>query len=218
MACRGPTPVSPPRALTIGLAAGLSTWLLGSEILTLTGIMTTFGAVVATVSVIAVSCVLIAWPGRTGLRPLAGRAVGAELAIAAVASIVVALPLLVMIFGRLDTLNGPTPWYYLDLARAIASEHGMPAHSHEWTMQVSFLADYPAFSSGTALLLVVGDADSLAGAQVVRVLTVVMVGAAAYLFARVVGAERSAAAVSIVLLFVSVTFVGKLASYRPEAT
>ena len=56
----------------------------------------------------------------------------------------------------------------------------------------------------------------LAAAQTVRMVTLVAVGAGAYLFARAFGAARSAAAVSIVVLFVSTTYVGKVASYRPE--
>ncbi len=101
---------------------------------------------------------------------------------------------------------------------AVAHVHGVPASSPEWATHLPFLDDYPAFTSGTALLLAVGGTKSMVAAQAVRIVTLVAVGAGAYLFARVVGATRAAAAVSLIVLFASTTYVGKLVSYRPEAT
>ena len=52
--------------------------------------------------------------------------------------------------------------------------------------------------------------------QVVRLVTLLAVGASAYLFARAVGAARSAAAVSVVVLFVGTTYAGKLGVVPPR--
>ncbi len=216
--CRDPKPVTPVRALTIGLASGLTVWFLGSELLARVSLMSTAGAVVATVVVGVASLVVIIGPGRPGLRTLRSEPVLVELTVMLVAAVAVALPLLALVAKRTDSLNGPTPWYYLDLARAVIHTHGVPATSPEWATHLPFLDDYPAFTSGTALLLAVGGAKSMAAAQAVRILTLVAIGAGAYLFARALGAARSAAAVSLVVLFVGTTYVGKLASYRPEAS
>jgi hypothetical protein len=216
--CRGREPVAPVRVLTVAGASGLSVWFLGSEVLARLNVMTTTGAVAATVVVGVASLVVLLGPGRRGLRTIAAEPVLGELAVMLVAAVLVAIPMLLLVTKRLDTLNGPTPWYYLDLARAVVHAHGVPATSPEWATRLPFLDDYPAFTSGTALLLSVGGVKSMAAAQVVRMLTLVGVGAAAYLFARAVGATRAAAAVSLVALIVSTTYVGKIASYRPEAT
>ena len=216
--CREASPVAPVRVLTVGVASGLSVWFLGSEFLARLDLMTTTGAVVATAVVGVASLVVALGPGRPGLRTLRREPLLLELVVMLAASVVVALPLLIIIAGRTDTLNGPTPWYYLDLAWAVAHVHGVPASSPEWATHLPFLDDYPAFTSGTALLLAVGGTKSMVAAQAVRIVTLVAVGAGAYLFARAVGATRAAAAVSLIVLFASTTYVGKLVSYRPEAT
>jgi hypothetical protein len=214
---RGSEPVQPVRVLSVALSSGLVVWFLGSEALARLNLMSSTGAVAATVVVAVASLGVIGGPGRPGLKLLRREPVLVELAVMLVASVVVALPLLVLVARRTDSLTGPTPWYYLDLARSVIQHHGVPATSPEWATRLPFLDDYPAFTSGTALLLAVGGVKSMAAAQAVRMLTLVAVGAGAYLFARAFGAARSAAAVSIVVLFVSTTYVGKLASYRPEA-
>jgi hypothetical protein len=218
MVCRARSPISPVRVLTVAIATGLSVWFLGCELLARLDLMTTTGAVVATAVVGVASLVVALGPGRHGLRTLRSEPVLVELVVMLVGAVLVALPLLILIAGRTDTLNGPTPWYYLDLARSVAQVHGVPARSPEWATHLPFLDDYPAFTSGTALLLAVGGAKSMVAAQAIRIVTLVAVGAAAYLFARAVGATRAAAAVSLLVLFASTTYIGKLASYRPEAT
>ena len=174
--CRTTSPVSPVRVLTIAIASGLSVWFLGSELLARLDLMTTTGAVVGTAVVGVASLVVALGPGRAGLRVLRSEPVLVELVVMLVATVVVAFPLLLLVAGRMDTLNGTTPWYYLDLARSVAHVHGVPATSPEWATHLPFLDDYPAFTSGTALLLAVGGTKSMVAAQAVRIVTLVAVG------------------------------------------
>jgi hypothetical protein len=215
---RGEHPAAPVRALTVGLATGLSVWFLGSELLARLDLLSTTGAVVATSAVGAVALVVIAGPGRRGLAALRRAPLLPELGVMVLGSVLAAAPLVILVVTRPDSLSGPTPWYYLGLARAVVHAHGLPSESIEWVSRIPFLDDYPGFTAGTALLLSVGGAKSMAAAQAVRLLTLVAVGASAYLFARAAGAARSAAAVTLVVLFVGTTYAGKLASYRPEAS
>ena len=107
--------------------------------------------------------------------------------------------MIALVLTRRDSLSGPTPWYYLGLARSVVHAHGFPSVSAEWATHLPFLDDYPGFTAGTALLLAVGGTKSMVAVQVVRLVTLVAVGASAYLFARALGAARSAAAVTLVL-------------------
>src|SRR5664279_6157143 len=108
--CRDPKPVAPVRVLTIAMASGLTVWFLGSELLARANIMSTTGAVVTTVVVGVVSLVVIVGPGRPGLKTLRREPVLVELAVMLVAAVAVALPLLVLVAKRTDSLSGPTPW------------------------------------------------------------------------------------------------------------
>jgi hypothetical protein len=218
MVCRDDRPTSPVRVLTLAMAGGLSVWFLGSELLARLGALSASGAVIATALVGAASLAVMLGPGRPGFATLRSGPVLTELVVLIGAALVASAPLIVLIVTRRDSVSGSTPWYYLDLARAVAQTHGIPRHSVEWATRVPFLDDYPGFTSATALLLAVGGAKSMAAIQAVRLVTLLAVGGSAYLFARVVGATRAAAAVSVVVLFVGATYVGKLASYRPEAT
>ncbi|MGZ6995020.1 MAG: hypothetical protein ACXVIM_07385 [Acidimicrobiia bacterium] len=218
LVCRDRRPVSPVRALTVGMASGFSAWFLGSELLARLDLMTTTGVVVATTVVGVISLVVIVGPGRRGLKKFWRAPMLIELGVMVGAAVVVAVPLIVLVLARRDSLSGPTPWYYLGLARSVVHAHGFPSVSAEWATHLPFLDDYPGFTAGTALLLAVGGTKSMVAVQVVRLLTLVAVGASAYLFARALGAARSAAAVTLVLIFVSTTLAAKLASYRPEAT
>jgi hypothetical protein len=218
MVCRAERSPSAVRVLTVAMAGGLSVWFLGSELLARLGVLSTAGAVTGTAIVGVLSLAVMLGPGRRGFAKLWCAPVLAELGVLVGATMVAAAPLIVLILTRRDSVSGSTPWYYLDLARAVAQTHGVPAHSIEWATRIPFLDDYPGYSSATALLMAVGGSKSMAAIQAVRLITLLAVGGSAYLFARTMGAARSAAAVSVGILFVGTTYVGKLASYRPEAT
>ncbi|MGZ6945003.1 MAG: hypothetical protein ACXVJQ_12420, partial [Acidimicrobiia bacterium] len=58
LVCRDRRPVSPVRALTVGMASGFSAWFLGSELLARLDLMTTTGVVVAPTGVGVISRVV----------------------------------------------------------------------------------------------------------------------------------------------------------------
>src|SRR4029077_9724516 len=103
---------------------------------------------------------------------------------------------------RPDSVIGTTPWYYLQLARDVVAAHGVPGSSPEWATRLPFLDDYPGFTAGTAVLVSLGGAaKSLAAIQAVRIVAALLTGLAVYLFARVLGAGRSASSVAVLLFF-----------------
>ncbi len=119
--CRGPE-VGRHRCacLSVAMSSGLIVWFLGSELLARLDLMSTTGAVVATAVVAVMSLVVIVGPVAAGCSTLRSDPVLSELAImlrrvgrrgAAAAGRWSA--------KRTDSLSGPTPWYYLDLARAV---------------------------------------------------------------------------------------------------
>lgn len=219
LGCRGPGVDSARRFLTLALTSGLSVWFLGSEIIVRVDALTDAAIVTVGVGLALVSVVVLAGPGRSGLRALWSRDARLDAAFATGASFLASLPLLRLLADRRDSLLSATPWYYWRLARDVVAARGVPSISLEWASRLPFLDDYPGFTAGSAMLAVAsGRATSLAAMHVVRIVALLSTGIACYLFARSLDARRWPAALAVVLLMTSATFVLKLSSYRPEGT
>lgn len=212
-------PVSrrPGMVLARGLAVGLAAWLLTAGLLVRTVGISVTSTIVATVLLAVLSLVVLLVPAnrqvlRTARRDAAYLGSAAGLALLAWAP----LGLLVWAATSVGTLAS-TPWYYWGLARQILDTGHFPETSVEFGETVPFLADYPLFSSGTAMVM----APLPASAQpevlaAVVTLGVVVLGCAAALLARGWGAP---AALSLVAAPLAVTLgIGafRLLGYRPE--
>ena len=103
-----------------GVACGLTTWLLGSGLVTSTVGLSTSAAWVWCVAVGAASVVVLLVPAKP--RPLAraGGAVGSRLAETVGLTALVYLPIAFVVVRTSWSPLGSTPWYYYGLARQVA--------------------------------------------------------------------------------------------------
>jgi hypothetical protein len=216
---RHDTTSTPERFVGVALAAGLSTWLVTSEILTKVGALTAGPVVLATVAIAVASVVVIAGPGRPGFAILRSSAGLIALVVPPVVTAVAGAPLLRGVADRPQSLRQPTPWYYWRLVQETVAAHGVPASSAEWGTRVAFLDDYGAFTAGTGVLSVAGGSrTSLVAADVVQCLALLAAGVAVYVLTRAWGASRPASAVAIGGFLALDFYVSKLSSFRPEAS
>jgi hypothetical protein len=123
-----------------------------------------------------------------------------------------------IVLSRTDSLVGPTPWYYWQQSVAIAKSGHVPATSVEWGQSVRFFDYHLGFNSfSAALATATSSIDSLIAAQFIRVLVAFSAVMALWLFARVWGAPRYAAAAAAIAVPTVGILAFKLASYRPES-
>jgi hypothetical protein len=183
------------RFLGVALVAGLSVWLLGSELLVQADALREGPVVLIGVALAVVSLILLAGPGRAGIKVVLGANERVTLIVAPLIALLGGLPLLGQLVSNRDSFAQPTPWYYWQQVRDTVSAHGVPAWSYEWARRITFLDDYGAFTAGTGVLVVAARAvrrDSrrrrASGAHHRR-------GHRAFLLARCGQAARTAAAV-----------------------
>ncbi len=220
LACRrGEVGDTAERFLAVALVAGLSVWLLGSELVVKAEALREVPVVVIGLVLAVASLVVLVGPGRAGIRVVVGGRERASLLLAPAVALVAAIPLLGQLVTNRDSFAQPTPWYYWQQVRDTVAAHAVPMWSYEWARRVPFLDDYGAFTAGTGVLVVAaaGRASGLAAAQSVEAVTLVASGIALFLFARAWGATRTAAAGAVLLFFALDIYVSKLSSFRPEA-
>jgi len=142
----------------------------------------------------------------------------ATLGLLLLVGILTAIPALVAVVARPDSLSGSTPWYYWWLAKQAAVAGRIPSTSVEWGTVVPFLDDYPAFTGATAVLTnMMGRPELLHAAQLVRILSPALLGIGVYSLARSWGATRLAALAAVAGVASTQIFAIKTLSYRPEA-
>lgn len=208
------------RFLAVALVAGLSVWLLGSELLVQADALREVPVVVIGVVLAVISLVVLVGPGRAGIKLVLRANERVTFLLAPAVALLAGLPLLGHLATNRDSFAQPTPWYYWQQVRDTVAAHGVPAWSFEWARRVPFLDDYGAFTAGTGVLVVAasGRASGLAAAQSVEALTIIASGIAVFLLARTWGATRPAAAGAVLLFFALDIYVSKLSSFRPEAS
>lgn len=122
-----------------------------------------------------------------------------------------------IVLSRTDSLVGPTSWYYWQQSVAIAKAGRIPATSLEWGQQVRFFDYHLGFNSlSAAIVAATSSVDSLVGAQLVRALVACSAVVGMWLFARVWGAPRYAAAAAAIAVPTVAIFAVKLTHYAPE--
>lgn len=123
-----------------------------------------------------------------------------------------------MVLVRMDSLQGPTPWYYWQTSAAIARAGGIPSNAHEWGTVFPFFDYHLGFNAlGAGVATATGSVSSLFGAQLLRMVAIVGAVLGVWILARVWGAPRYAAAAAAVAFPCVAIFSVKIASYRPEA-
>jgi hypothetical protein len=122
-----------------------------------------------------------------------------------------------LVVDRMDSLPAPTPWYYWQQSLAIARAGDVPSLSREWGTAVGFFDYHLGFNAASAAIArATYSLDSLFGAQLLRILIACSAVVGLWLFARVWGAPRYAAAAAAVAVPCVSIFAIKLSSYRPE--
>ena len=213
----GPQPSRPGMLLARGLASGMAAWLLTAGVLVRTVGISATSVVVAAALLAVLSLVVLLLPAsREVLRTARGEA--AYLGGAAGLALLAWSPigLLVWAASSAGTLAS-TPWYYWGLARQILATGRFPETSVEFGEAVPFLADYPLFSAGTAMVMapLPESAQPEALAAVVTVAAVVL-GCAAALLARAWGASATLSLVAAPLVVTLGIGAFRLLGYRPE--
>lgn len=205
------------RGATVGLAGGLSVWTLAAIVLVRAGGLSEGGVWSVVAGLAVVSLGIAIWLGPRAWRRGDRGGVGRGLLIAGGSVALAAGPAVALAVTRRDALLGSTPWYYWQLTRETVAARGVPHWSYEWATRLPFLDDYPGFTAGSALLAVAGrHPETLAAAQITRILAAGSMVIAGYLLARVLGARRIASAMAAIVIASGTTFATKLASFRPE--
>lgn len=208
------------RFLAVALVAGLSVWLLGSELLVQADALREGPVVLIGAALAVISVIVLVGPGRAGVKVVLAANERVTLLVAPLIALLGGLPLLGQLVANRDSFAQPTPWYYWQQVQDTVAAHGVPAWSYEWARRIPFLDDYGAFTAGTGVLVVAaaGRESGLAAAQSVEALTLIAAGIALFLLARVWGATRPAAAGAVLLFFALDIYVSKFSSFRPEAS
>lgn len=210
-------PARPGMLLAHGLASGLAAWLLTAGVLVRTvGISTTSAVVAAAVLAVVSLVVLLLPPCREVLRTARNEA--AYFGGAAGLTLLAWSPIGLLVWAATSAGTlASTPWYYWGLARQILVTGHFPETSVEFGEAVPFLADYPLFSAGTAMVMapLPESAQPVVLAAVVT-LAVVVLGCAAALLARAWGASSTRSLVAAPLSVTVGIGAYRLLGYRPE--
>lgn len=120
--------------------------------------------------------------------------------------VIIAAPALWTIFGRLDSLNRISAWFYWQQIQQFISVGGFSGSSFEWGVVTAAFEHHLAFTAlGAATAEASGAASSLAGAQAIRIVAGLAMPGSAYLAVRswrggrwaAVGAALLVAAISV---------------------
>ena len=109
-----------------GVACGLTTWLLGSGLVTSTVGLTTTSAWVWCAIVGAVSLVILLMPRHRPLLRAGASSVGRRLAVTIGLTALVYVPIGYVVVRTSWSPLGSTPWYYYGLARQVAESGSIP--------------------------------------------------------------------------------------------
>lgn len=199
-----------------GLAFGVAAWLLTAGVLVRTVGVSATSVRVGTAVLVLSSTVVLLLPASRAVLRRAGSEAAYFGALAAI-SLLAWLPIGALLWGTRGGTIAATPWYYWGLARQILANGHFPDTSVEFATTVPYLADYPLFSAGTAMVMVgFPEAAQPAVLNLITMLGVVTLGSGAGLLALAWGASRLASLVAAPLA-VSLGVGGlRLLGYRPE--
>jgi hypothetical protein len=199
------------------LASGLAAWLLTAGLLVRTvGISGASAVVAGAVLTVGSLGVLLLPASRSVVRQ--ARADASYAAAAAGLALLAWAPLGLLVWGATSVGTfASTPWYYWGLARQILETGHFPETSVEFARSEPFLADYPLFSSATALVLApLPESAQPAAIAAVVTLGVVLLACAAALLARALGSSSTASLVAAPLAVTLGIGAFRLLGYRPE--
>jgi len=207
---------APELLLARGVACGLATWLLGSAVLARTVGLTATSAWVWA-SVIGAASVGVLLLPRYGPQVRAVLApAGRRFAVVAGLTAVIYAPLGYAVVRTSWSPLGSTPWYYYGLARQVADAGAIPGSSTEFGTTTTFLNDYHAFTTGTAMLLVQHPGGPITVITIITLVGVLLLGLGAVALTTALGAGRGGALLAVPVAIATGIATTRLAGYRPE--
>ncbi len=198
------------------LAVGTTVWLLTAGLLVRTTGVTAASTDVAAVVLAVASVLVLLLPGPR--RVLRSTVPAARYAAAAAGLALTAwAPVGVLMWRTSEGTVASTPWYYWGLARQLLETGKFPETSVEFATTVPYLADYPLYTAGTAMLMSgLPESAQPAALNLITVVAVVTLGSGAALLAWAWGASRGMALLAAPLAVSFGVGLLRLLGSRPE--